>query len=167
MMAKTLEKRVVRGILFKGEMVRKILSDEKTQTRRAVNPQSMVGHVGGSVVDRCPYGAVGDRLWVRETWGLHYGVVYRATDTARPSGGWKPSIHMPRKFSRILLEITDVRVERLQKITHEDAVAEGIPNLPGAQAEYRILWDRINGKRKGLAWADNPWVWALAFRRMR
>jgi hypothetical protein len=222
MMAKLLEKRVARGILYKGEMVRKILSDEKTQTRRALNPQppswvgvqkfvfikdpwhpdafkgtpaegtfkvkgprenvwcgeDFCGNIIG-VYGRCPYGVVGDRLWVRENfyvqpelWAEGHGPqpVHYAADTSREEVEdyvQKPSIHMPWWASRILLEITDIRVENLQDISHEDAVAEGIPNLPGAQAAYRVLWDSINGKREGLSWKDNPWVWALTFRRMR
>lgn len=149
----------------------------------------------------CPYGRPGDRLWVRETWALceknggH--VIYRAEGdgfstchpvhprTGERDWRWHPSIHMPRKYSRITLEITDVRVERVQEISEEDALAEGIVRevresglghggLPGyrwgeneyagtARHAFELLWDSINAKR-GYGWDLNPWVWALSFR---
>lgn len=80
----------------------------------------------------CPYGAPGDRLWCKETWGpCAGGVVYRADSlTGCPDGGrWKPAIHMPRWASRLTLEVTDVRLERLQDISEEDIRAEGIDSL--------------------------------------
>jgi hypothetical protein len=83
---------------------------------------------------------------------------------------WKPSIHMPRWASRITLEITGVRVERLRAISEADAYREGIPAWTdpaqtfNASVRFGELWDSINGKRPGCAWADNPWVWVLEFR---
>ncbi|TMJ17844.1 MAG: hypothetical protein E6G94_01230 [Alphaproteobacteria bacterium] len=127
-----------------------------------------------------PYGVAGDRLWVRETWfdvrrweretGLRSGVKenaqYRA-DFDLPVESrvkWKPSIHMPRWASRITLEITKVRVERLQDISESDARAEGVhgQDLPmnGARFNYSLLWDSLYGKG---AWEQNPWIWAVAF----
>lgn len=97
---------------------------------------------------------------------------------------WKPSIHMPRWASRITLEVTGVRVERVQEISAFDATAEGVDGEPGDEPgqpvcfynaheeyrrlheEYRRLWDTINGKRPGCAWEDNPWVWVIEFRRV-
>ncbi|WP_050978731.1 hypothetical protein, partial [Edwardsiella tarda] len=147
-----------RPIIFNDEMVRAILAGRKTQTRRIVNgvPSSHDFHgwvlsstsakdegkacwaIGKSpllnkpIRVRCPFGAIGDRLWVRETFG-DCGVrfVYRAdTDdgAACQVKRWTPSIHMPRWASRITLEITDVRVERLQNITEDDARTEGVIN---------------------------------------
>ena len=157
----------------------------------------------------CPYGQPGDRLWVRETWMPyatgHQGtcVMYRADGaTVKPSswtneqgawcesqeesGRWRASIHMPRWASRITLEITGVRVERLQDISEADAQAEGIkrsdriPSLwnsdypdkgcgttgddrePGPVCAYRSLWNRIHGYG---SWAANPWVWVVQFNR--
>ena len=82
---------------------------------------------------------------------------------------WRPSIHMPRWSSRITLEITDVRVERLRQITGSDAVAEGVrsrlPDCGVAQNEFRDLWDAINAKR-GHGWETNPWVWVIEFKRL-
>lgn len=157
----------------------------------------------------CPYGQPGDRLWVRETfvqgWPLGAdGIVdqYDAEGNAKPKqtwyratspdmdwcdGGddcpmpvpWKPSIHMPRWASRITLEITEVRVERLQDISEQDAQAEGIafdeshqcwpdygqaaPPICNARGSYRLLWQSINGPG---SWTANPWVWAVSFKRV-
>lgn len=130
----------------------------------------------------CPYGVPGDRLWVRETFTLDFlgprnKVVYRA-DEPNANCRWKPSIFMRRNASRITLEITDVRVERVQSITEEDAIKEGISKLltggfpwpPGrhctvpldhATTAYQLLWDSINGKG---SWAKNPWVWVITFK---
>jgi hypothetical protein len=151
----------------------------------------------------CPYGRPGDRLWVRETfmgplieeggdypngyWSPEF-CEYRADGGAAPEWldvdgerhqGWKPSIHMPRWASRITLEITDVRVERLQDISEADAKAEGVEPLRGgywrhyqpgwtqhqlsAKGSFATLWDSINGPG---SWEANPWVWAIEFRRV-
>lgn len=130
---------------------------------------------------RCPYGKPGDRLWVRETWAVphrydHLGpsniptrgvpTHYAATEE-RGGLRWRPSIHMCRWVSRITLEVTAVRVERLQDISEADAQAEGCTGSPlGAAADrilYAKLWDQINGPG---AWDANPWVWVLSFRRL-
>lgn len=201
-----------RPILFKGEMVRAILSGQKTMTRRVVNPQPQDHHwdffKGYSFDHRiletskglsvrfqhcldgvgdeplwvtCPMGGIGDVLWVRETWQnlLHaegafclYGADYDDWDYANLQP-WKPSIYMFKKDSRIKLKITNIRVERLQEITEEDAFSEGIdeegeafdlaqnildntgvipgathdiPALSPAKAEFKHLWNSTNGK---------------------
>lgn len=136
----------------------------------------------------CPYGEPGERLWVRETCrerdpdqdGMTWD--YRA-DHGRgedPCGvPWRPSIHMPRRASRITLELTDVRIERLREISRADAIAEGISEFVGGwwckyeddlqragatpQEGYRHLWERINGQG---SWEVNPFVWVLEFRRV-
>jgi hypothetical protein len=127
---------------------------------------------------RCPYGQPGDRLWVRETWNcIDTGrltqrqdwVRYRATDGDEMY--WRPSIHMPRWASRITLEVASVRVERVQDITSEDAMHEGItaPLLNDKYSTMRggfsILWDEINAKR-GYSWDSNPWVWCISFKEI-
>lgn len=128
------------------------------------------------------YGRPGDRLWVRETFdeGIGHGhVIYRATcdDThARNVEKWRPSIFMPRWASRLTLEVTEVRVERVQDISEDDILAEGIQNpigdLPGfvSPVYYREcferLWDSINAKR-GHPWESNPWVWVVEFKRIK
>lgn len=138
---------------------------------------------------RCPHGAIGDRLWVRETFAPAYfddgRAGYRADWTAKaaevcPEPKWKPSIFMPRALSRLTLEITGVRVERLQEITEADARAEGVqptdaaivfegaiirPDMANTPAgAFACLWDRINGERA--SWASNPWVWVIGFKRI-
>ncbi len=130
----------------------------------------------------CPYGQPGDRLWVRETWAEHPDfpgcryAIYRADpeceyDTDR----WRPSIHMPRWASRITLEVTEVRAERLQDISEGDAMAEGAP-LELAPIDYVRLgavasrrggfirmWEQINGAG---SWDANPWVWCVEFKKI-
>ena len=134
---------------------------------------------------RCPFGGPGTKLWVRETWYCDLPLsdpdrldhTYYRADARRTGricdvipececdgrkGYWKPSIFMPRWASRITLEVTGIRVERVQAITEEDARAEGVESV----AAYRALWDDINGARPGCSWADSPWVWVVSFRRL-
>lgn len=180
-------------ILFNAEMVRAILDGRKTQTRRIVNTNKNKETVLG-VAGYCPYGERGDYLWVRETFGFQvrsYGggtgeyIVYKADNPnaikyATACGkkvpvAWKPSIHMPRSFSRINLEIISIRVDRLQDITEEDAVSEGIERdsdgwidyqMPSTQCcqsakeSYCSLWESINGLG---SWGINPLVWVIDF----
>ena len=123
----------------------------------------------------CPYGVPGDRLYVKETWRpkshnfpTGYPYEYKATavqDGAPVDEPWKPSIHMPKKAARIWLEITDIRVERVQDISGDDAVAKGIKSTPDYAIDYfASLWDSINQKR-GYGWESNPWVWVVEFKR--
>ncbi|EIV6999810.1 hypothetical protein L9475_005656, partial [Klebsiella pneumoniae] len=134
------------------EMVRALLDGRKTQTRRIIkdctvgrDPISKFIKIGKKFIgcypedvpelirECCPYGVPGDRIWVRETWARYnidqntHDIAYRATTPADwpEEGRWRPSIHMPRWASRIVLEITDVRVERLNAISPEDAESEG------------------------------------------
>lgn len=213
-----------RGMIFNGEMVRAILDGRKTQTRRIMKPQpepcprgghwwpsnvfKTMLHVeeemqngkggwGGLVGDACPFGDVGDRIWVRETWAEagasapdlklyranypeHVPSIYENVPPAEEIR-WTPSIHMPRTASRIQMEITDVRVERLNAISEEDAEAEGIdmealydsqdcydciadhnmtgrPTVTGA---FKYLWESIYGEE---GWKSNPWVWVIEFK---
>jgi hypothetical protein len=224
----------VRPILFSVPMVRAMLAGRKSQTRRAMKPQptedfrvlavewyspevkdrhgeyqpgpDIFGVYGDEEGYKCPYGAPGDRLWVREKWwvvereGRGIGQQFLLYDDEweggepmrsaplRPIQGYRwgprPSIHMPRGFHRLELEITGVRVEQLQAITYEDALAEGAmdgasicdpePNrhtgetpeqtarrLQWPQRDYRAIWTRINGKD---SWDTNPWVWVIEFK---
>lgn len=174
-----------RPILFSGPMVRAILEGRKTQTRRMVKPQAAIltdemargfgirpPAVENAPVIPCPYGQPGDRLWVREAWAVHPetgSLLYRADDiTPTPIDiHWKPSIHMPRTHSRILLEITGIKVERVQAISWEDALAEGTdidPATTDAVGSFAKYWNYINGAE---AWGINPWVWVVGFKRIK
>ena len=219
-----------RPIIMSAPMVRALLEERKTQTRRVLNPQPSHDqyHVWRGRVTRdeehrmwcwkdlaleniwdfpngedrkelalhCPYGVPGDRLWVREAFLIDDRTLitgplprvepnldwqdctyYRADgecceqipecacaeyDGKTP---WRPSIFMPRWVSRITLEITDVRVQRLQEISEEDAIAEGyeVAFGPGMFSRaFDSFWDSINAKKH--PWASNPWVWAITFR---
>lgn len=230
-----------RGMIFNAEMVRAILDGRKTQTRRIVkgvdgavkfcsecdiNGEDIFvvlgekDHTGMNPVlgaTSCPFGAVGDRIWVREAYRFPaslddaspagVGEMAVATGYRKPwaptfyeftgtfSDGWKgfetppkvsgagklrPSIHMPRWASRITLEITDVRVERLNAISEEDARAEGIIDggclncgepepcgcanpEPDATDAFAYLWQSIYGQEN---WNANPWVWVIEFKRV-
>lgn len=179
-----------RPILFSSPMVRTILEGRKTQTRRVIKPQPVSGvrfspFVPGQVEDghgqemRCPYGV--ERLWVRETWAENKVLpiadrpvgdyIYRADGVY--SGTWKPSIFMPRRASRITLEVVSVRVERLQSISERDCCLEmgcavewpgpgPEPYKRNLRTSFGILWDTINAKR-GYGWDKNPWVWVVEF----
>lgn len=195
-----------RPILFSGPMVQAILEGRKTQTRRVVKPQPIryesllmwakntrqsFGIKGVDVPDEvltlCPFGAIGNRLWVRENfyvqphlWEQNHDVqpIHYASDVTPDQVEdyvQKPSIHMPKWASRITLEITGVRVERVRQITGEDCEKEGIlydPDEPeigpcGADADlnliedFRVLWDSVYKN-----WNDNPWVWVVEFKRI-
>jgi len=201
-------------ILFSTEMVKAILDGRKTMTRRVkgldlINQRSnrtwrigkttIAGRtwweaaVDGSHSYRvdCPYGQIGDRLWVRESlkWEFPDNAIYTTDNKKVLIGGsginewakweWRkqrlPSIFMPRWASRINLEITNIRVERLQDITPEDAVKEGAEYMPAAdlrkerltvsQIVFAGLWDKLNAKR-GYGWDKNPYVWVIEFRRI-
>ncbi|WP_063588458.1 hypothetical protein [Achromobacter ruhlandii] len=196
-----------RPIIFSGPMVRAILAGNKTQTRRVVKPQP-AGAWAAPGKTSCPYGQPGDRLWVRESThrrpmlnlltgdplaDKYDGGAYTAdgVDVLTPDGfdlAWWysrkscPSIHMPRFACRLVLEVTGVRVERLNDIIDSDCWAEGIEECDGAldeveichlakamgrtfedpQPSYAALWEQINGPG---SWDANPWVWVVEFRR--
>ncbi|HBY9507170.1 hypothetical protein [Klebsiella pneumoniae] len=196
-----------RGMIFNAEMVRALLDGRKTQTRRPIKwKQTRFTEIGeredGSkwpwsedakhACDSwhpCPFGAVGDRIWVREAFRVHSRatdvatLVYKASERnswteqtrrvpvavcnkpATPEK-WTPSLHMPRWASRILLEITGVRVERLRSMSQDDARAEGVIAASGpmeAGLAFRELWDSIYGEE---SWKANPWVWVIEFKRV-
>jgi hypothetical protein len=197
---------IERPILFSGGMVRAILEDRKAKTRRIVKPQPTITPLddgrydaawGGRFALVCstpgeclspwsPYGQPGDRLWVRETFSEFdtlNGMVcwYKAESDDSDywhNVTWRPSIHMPRRLSRITLEIVAVRVERLNDISEEDAIAEGIERhkngawkhyteplayCTNAKDSFRSLWEQINGTE---SWTANPWVWVISFKRV-
>lgn len=184
-------------ILFSAPMINAILNGQKTMTRRVIKPQPDDGpwpdaasHIEWHdfltdtdyyvACGHCPYGKVGDALWVRETFAVNCiggedFVFYRADSCPDGDGAkWKPSIFMPRKYSRITLRITSVRAERLQDISEEGANAEGVWAMyqpheyaddKKAVTRFRWLWDSINGQR-GYGWDANPWVWVITFDRI-
>lgn len=200
-------------ISFLDENVQAIQQDRKTQTRRPLKfalPEDAhqvnlfhAPHLSADVkaeegiyywskpgirrIPELPYGLPGDHLWVRETFmPLTLGYAYKADKVfigGHPAVKWKSSRYMPRKAARIILEVTNVRVERLNSISQADAKAEGIdsdwdgtsywyknylkqgPTMfkRDAVASYQSLWDFINGKD---AWEKNPWVWVIEFKKV-
>lgn len=177
-------------IIFSTNMVRAILAGRKTQTRRAIKPQPASGirksvfvktglEDGHGKEIKIPY-QPGDTLWVRETW-RSTGVqiqpyAYFASDGDLILAGedgdiltlkykWKPSIHMPKSAARIWLEVTAVRVERVQDIAYEDCIREGMWDY-GTEvdtlAAFQGLWQTINAKR-GFGWETNPFCWVISF----
>lgn len=220
-------------LLFRPPLVKAILAGQKTQTRRLVKPQpvndkslqdSWIWH-GGKALEQmgygadyvhtrmeamktamlkvCPYGQLGDRLWIRESWRaargwdstkpreIHSGspIVFPADGNALNQDGWeadepreygklRPSIFMPRWASRISLETTAVRVERLNDISEKDSISEGVERdsdgwidyqMPSTQCcqspkdSFRTLWESLNGSG---TWDENPWVYVLDFKRI-
>ena len=179
------------GLIFKAPMVRAILEGRKTQTRRVAKPVKhpdlgnlytpgalAMGREPQHVIDRaCPLGQPGDRIYVRETFSRHpkWGqLAFRADgEEFEDADGWlwepkwMPSTHMPKELARIWLEITGVRVERIQEIIPDDCIAEGA--WPVEQRElgrgheavsaFRELWVSTGGD-----WDANPWVWAIDFK---
>jgi hypothetical protein len=138
------------------------------------------------ILDFCKYGKPSDMLWVRETWqestflpkdDPDFGYIYRASgngmawEQGDDTWRWKPSIHMPKSASRIWLMIEDIRVERVQEINEEDAMAEGVDyhwynkeaniKIQSAKSLFKELWVSINGQA---SWNANPWVWVIQFR---
>ena len=168
----------MKPILFTDEMVRAVLDGRKTQTRRPLKPQPeklIFDEMTASLLlplSDCPLGQVGDRLWVRETWAMdnNCGHHFRATEPDYKPGAWNPPMYMPHWASRITLEITDVRIQRIAEISNEDCVAEGIPCFPTDGPDYQKvrffdLWDSLYAK-KGFGWEANPWVWAITFKKV-
>lgn len=206
-----------RPILFNASMVRAVLDGRKTQTRRVVQGLDDNNWLAGASnhivhsVDHCPYGQPGDRLWVRETWGAHWmyddvppreipddgeALVHYPADGYVTQGAMgpdhfrknRPSIHMPRWASRITLEITDVRAEKLQDISEYDVIAEGLTmlskdygrtfkfgiaesdGLPDESAWQWKEWEQSAldafaklWRSTGGNWDANPWVWVVTF----
>ncbi|EWF43705.1 hypothetical protein L396_07191 [Klebsiella pneumoniae BWH 15] len=203
-------------MIFNAEMVRALLSGRKTQTRRIIKPQpeaTLSGSLSGKWLSRplnglllpkiediaihCPFGVVGDRIWVRETFQgplFDYDLmdsyckdptpfekpefcVYKADGVPAPEFYdaddelhccWRPSIHMPRWACRILLEITNVRVERLKSISDGDAIREGCSTADMMSGDcvadvFARLWASIYGSD---SWNANPWVWVIEFKRV-
>ena len=196
-------------ILFSTPMVQAILGGQKTQTRRTIKPQPDSRGLRTTNVEFedwhgreiKPKAQIGNILWVRETFQVtdwehptndNYGYIYKASENGKDwednnqGWKWKPSIFMPKEACRLFLEVTDVRVERLQDISHADAKAEGIESYQNNQANFRnynytgnndplkfnflfagnsfkSLWESINGRD---SWNANPWVWVYEFKKI-
>lgn len=200
-----------RPILFSTPMVQSILKNVKNQTRRTkglenINKNPSIYKYNGVLANNsikhvfarlwknnhvetihidCPYGQIGDVLWVRESFvkeGNSY--LHRASHTLFEEFiKWKPSIHMPKDGARIFLEITDIKAERLQDISNDDAINEGVEkvisigtegcmykdyvnDIPGvyyiAKVSFHSLWNKINGIK---SWDANPWVWVIKLKK--
>lgn len=191
-------------ILFSTPMVTAIMEGRKTQTRRIAKVPNY-DHFAVREL-KCPFGNIGDVLWVRETFSVvqsgHSTVnsvtggyipldpvyVYKADGHESPKAAahftnmmsdskgweaednnWKPSLFMPRKGCRLYLEITKIRVERLQDISEGDALFEGVTGMSGdyertPSACFEDLWISINGKE---SWDENPWVWVIEFKQIK
>ena len=202
-----------RPIICRDDEVRAFLEGRKTQIRRPLtpvfddaNPSTPLFKIDGGlhvpldaksirniqVLKRCPFGVVGDRLWVRECFTPNHGpdstspehCIYRADDNRSiedlSEARWTPSSRMPRWASRITLAITAVRVERLQDITKQDAISEGVRRvdlghgfLSDARCAFRDAWDHVHGESVNpktgesnvekhlFAWVNNPFVWVI------
>ena len=188
-----------RPITFSAEMVRAIREGRKTQTRRIVKPQPGMSEPHRPCCSnerhyeawwdfdtdrswRCPYGLPGDRLWVREelfylgdlanfeTVRFAYAADCQDAELTRRTWKSRRAMFLPKSWSRIKLEITEVEMRRLEDMSASDCVHEGVTDLAGddmyaaaddAFRKFRQLWDRINGDG---AYAENPWVWALTFK---
>ena len=194
----------MKPILFNTPMVQAILAGNKTQTRRVVKPQPQGDTAEIVKDDGCFFAIIsgnghfdpffprykpGDVLYVRETWqGGCKHFIYRAdkdnrgnaayyNEHCRLSGGWRPSIHMPREAARIFLRVTDVRVERLRDIDENGAIAEGFykgwrldchgPIALSARQAFMWFWETMTRKAPAAQrWACNPWVWVYSFERI-
>jgi len=213
-----------RPILFKTEMVRAILSGQKTMTRRVMKPQpelnqfnhweykgivksvspELWGNIGPLGNPDCPYGKVGDLLYVKETYVNHNRSKFLYNSLTYQSGTifkkykadgklnyendelikWKPSLFMKKEYARIWLEITDIRIEKLNDISESDAVSEGVqPNHGGfelygqkivdmknycdnAKDSFKSLWTSIYDKDEDKSWEANPYVWVIEFKKI-
>jgi hypothetical protein len=193
-MAELIEKVKERPILFSTPMVKAILEGRKTVTRRVVKGRPLEWlqpcmftpeFVADQGNNNCPYGQPGDILWVRETFSqvAEDRFIYKVDGDKHPlDWPWKPSIHMPRAACRLRLEILSITVEKLQDISEEDAIREGIEPQPAFEnipqwkdytnngcttgwpcVSFASLWQSINGKE---SWDANPFCWVINFRKL-
>ena len=147
------------------------------------------GVLQGMIAPKCPFGEVGDTIWVRETWqhtsefGINNqdenaGYIYKASENGKDweenteGWKWKPSIFMPKDACRLFLKITNIRVERLQDISEEDSISEGCHYGKGdgtidyavGNSHFPTLWANINGEE---SWNSNPYVWVIEFEKIK
>jgi len=193
------------GIIMSGDHPVKCLNGTKTVTRRTwglkeinkdpdrwvraspVDPRQLLHSAprslwrfedknGKFLIIKCPYGGVGDKLWMKETWShfkdslCDYETAYYKASNPNLDVKWRSSMFMHRWASRGLFEILPgLRPERLQEITAEDCRREGIDGRgildPYIKNDYKVLWDSLNAKR-GYGWSVNPWVWVITFKTL-
>lgn len=177
------------GIMFKAEMVRAILAGRKTQTRRIL-PVEWLSEKSideryflepGTkdyelTMSKCRYGGAGDLLWVKETWvKIDDAFFYKADEQNLGPVKWKSPRFMPKEVCRLMLEIQNIRVERIQDISGEDAKAEGIEFMFNPERSwqdvyksgFRNLWDEIYDQPEGFdSWISNPYVWVIEFKHV-
>ena len=166
----------MRAIKFTDDMVRAILEGKKTQTRRPVKNYEFYGCLTGDcphdhkdqcakeLSDQCPFGRVGDRIYVQEAWSIDTNArhIYRAT-SPDCTDGWHSSSTMSEGQSRLTLRIKSVRVERLWEIRSDDAIKEGFLERSPID-DFFIRWNGIYGKGP-FRWGENPWVWVIDFEK--
>lgn len=183
-----------RPIIFSPPMVQAILEGRKTQTRRII-PRDIVDlsrfslHSSAEdamrqqrdyLLSRCRYGSPCDRMWVREPWCESYTGAethYRADRNSSPGPEhfWRHAMFMPKSRARLWLEITHVRIDRVQAIDEIDAKAEGVEassdvmmqdGSPCYTLPFQKLWTSLHGIDNPKSWEANPWVWVIGFRRV-
>jgi hypothetical protein len=168
----------IRPILFSTPMLQAILEGRKTMTRRLVKDPikqwAIDGEKNEQYMNRLSTQSpnqIGDILWVRETFNTNWnntGFIYRADEQypAKNTNFWKPCLFMPKQACRIWLEVTNVRLERLQDISEMDAIAEGVIRLNEDDIPtylFQKLWQSINGAN---SWEEDPWVWVYEFKQV-
>jgi len=139
------------------------------QIWRFAHKHKTVSNGGGIRSIKCPYGVAGDRLWLREAFsetreGPYIYKGWGMFDNGGDDWKWTPAIHMPRVACRTVVEITELRVERVKEITQDDCIAEGCgSHHTTPREEFKKLWESINGKA---SWEANPWVWVIGFKKV-
>lgn len=170
----------MKGVNFSGPMVRAILLGTKTQTRRPVKHDPLLGsaqdwcndyaefsHLLGPLGKLNKLGKIGTKLYVKETWkyGDSNKPIYAADyshDKYEEMKPWKFNQRMPKEVSRITIEIVDIRIQKIHDISPVDVEAEGVKG--GCVGDFAILWDSIYRPKKKFYWSLNPWVWVFDFK---
>lgn len=159
------------GLIFTDESINAFLAGRKLQTRRIIPPTWARCLDLDDLDDRrqavlcCPYGKVGSPIYAKEAWAENdppSGYIYRADWPHDYRTTWKTPLFMPKKVARLWFTLVDVRIQPLQEITRDDAIAEGVAG-DDPIAAYRLAWSKLHGSA---SWDQNPYVWALTLKRM-